>query len=71
MRTPADTAMGSLGKRITAMGAGSGMAGMAGHGDASGAFEIPYEFPSPGRYRMWVQVKLGDEVRTAVFEAVK
>lgn len=78
MRTPADTANGALGRRITALGDAGGMAGMsgmaampaAGHGDASGVITIPYGFPSPGRYRLWVQVKLGDEVRTAEFDAV-
>ena len=29
---------------------------------------FPYEFPKPGRYRMWVQVKSGGTVRTGVFD---
>ena len=29
---------------------------------------FPYEFPKPGRYRMWVQVKSGGAVRTGVFD---
>jgi hypothetical protein len=39
---------------------------------ASGApssLSIPYEFPTPGRYRLWLQFKTGDADRTAVFDA--
>ena len=33
---------------------------------------FPYAFPSPGRYRVWVQLRVRDSVRTAGFEvAVK
>jgi hypothetical protein len=41
------------------------------HGAAAvvSSLEIPYEFPEPGNYRIWVQFKQGNAVRTAVFEA--
>jgi hypothetical protein len=33
-----------------------------------GRFSFPYAFPKPGRYRVWVQVKLGGKVETADYE---
>ena len=35
-----------------------------------GTFAIPYEFPKPGRYRVWVQVKPAERVLTGTFDAV-
>lgn len=34
----------------------------------SGDISFPYEFPKPGRYRVWVQVKPADRVLTGVFD---
>jgi hypothetical protein len=36
-------------------------------GDSS--ISIPYEFPSPGNYRIWVQFKTAGKIMTAVFDA--
>lgn len=43
------------------------------HGTAAAAspssFYLPYEFPSAGNYHVWIQFKIGGQVRTARFEA--
>jgi hypothetical protein len=33
-----------------------------------GRISFPYEFPKPGHYRMWVQVKPAKRVLTGVFD---
>jgi len=51
----------------------SGMPGMgmsaAGSEPISSTVEFPYGFPSPGRYRIFIQMKHGSTVETGVFDA--
>jgi hypothetical protein len=42
----------------------NGMSGMT----MPGTFSFPYEFPKPGHYRIWVQVKPAGQVLTGVFD---
>jgi hypothetical protein len=44
-------------------------ASMPGMNQGPSVLSFPYEFPQPGRYRLWVQVKSGGQVRTGVFDA--
>lgn len=49
---------------------GSNNMGSITSGSASSTVEFPYGFPSPGRYRIIVQMKHGETVETGVFDAV-
>lgn len=43
---------------------------ICGHPIAPGAseFSLPYQFSTPGNYRLWVQIKTAGQVQTAVFD---
>jgi hypothetical protein len=37
-------------------------------GGGASFISLPYEFPTPGDYRVWVQIKTDGQVKTAVFD---
>jgi hypothetical protein len=37
---------------------------------AESTVTLPYQFPTPGNYRIWVQFKIGDRVLTGVFDTL-
>jgi hypothetical protein len=39
-----------------------------GAGGGSSFISLPYEFPTPGDYRVWVQIKTEGQVKTAIFD---
>jgi hypothetical protein len=69
LRQPGDTVRGVLGARITsAERASAPQASMIMEGNP-GTVTLPYAFPRPGHYRMWVHVKVGGRILTGVFDA--
>ena len=38
-------------------------------GVAESSVTLPYQFPAPGNYRIWIQFKIADRVLTGVFDA--
>jgi len=36
--------------------------------NGSSTITLPYEFPTPGNYRLWVQIKTGGQIMTGIFD---
>ncbi len=44
------------------------MMGRASNGDETSLVSLPYEFPAPGNYRIWVQIKIAGKIMTGIFD---
>jgi hypothetical protein len=58
-----------LAENSTAAAAGSSSAMAMSATPLTSTIEFPYGFPSPGRYRIFIQMKHADTVETGVFDA--
>jgi hypothetical protein len=48
---------------------GGSMQAQAGSdGTDKSTISLPYQFPTPGDYRLWIQIKAGDQIKTAIFD---
>jgi hypothetical protein len=65
LRQPGDTTKGVLGARITSAERASQPMVME---EEPGTVTLPYAFPKPGHYRIWVQVKVRGRILTGVFD---
>jgi hypothetical protein len=63
-----DTIRGADGQLVVEPHPSSDHSGHGGHHAALDVVEFPFEFPQPGRYVIWVQVKRDGQVLTGVFE---
>ena len=68
-RLSTDTIPGMLARRLTA---DTSAMSRGDHPMFDGTLTFPYAFPSPGHYRIWVQIRRGEQIATAPFDiAVK
>jgi hypothetical protein len=64
LREPGDTVRGRLAPRVAALER-TAMPVM--DGGAMGGVSLPYAFPTPGDYRVWVEVRRGGRILTGLF----